>query len=150
MQSMEPSSMNNYQKHGSSYSSDSTQKSRMTSENIQSQHVVQRPTTTRPYSYSTAVQNNTASPRSNVQQRPLQQETRSTRSQGSGHIECYGCGGKGHWIRDCPLYCEKCHKSGHVVSNCKVKQCSYCGKLYHKYDDCYKRQRDLIHSGNAN
>ena len=56
--------------------------------------------------------------------------------------ECQGCGTQGHMARDCTAKCERCLRTGHVLSHCRTKQCTYCGRLYHNEGECRKKFRD--------
>ena len=57
-------------------------------------------------------------------------------------IECQGCGTQGHLARDCTGKCERCLRTGHVISHCRTKQCTYCGRMYHNEGECRKKIRD--------
>ena len=57
---------------------------------------------------------------------------------------CFGCGIKGHMIKDCTVVCERCHRRGHTESSCRTERCDYCGKLYHSEKNCHKKLRDLV------
>ena len=49
---------------------------------------------------------------------------------------------QGHLARDCTAKCERCLRTGHVMSRCRIKQCTYCGRLYHNEGECRKKLRD--------
>ena len=56
--------------------------------------------------------------------------------------ECQGCGTQVHLARDCSVKCERCLRTGHVISHCRTKQCTYCGRLYHTEGGCRKKLCD--------